>query len=48
MVEYARRRGSVRFVERYQRDADEAESAANVLRRYLTAGLPMKATEETG
>lgn len=48
MTKYARKRGADRIAERYRTEAEEAESAAAVLRDYLSAGLPGKATEETG
>lgn len=48
MLEYARDRGNARLAERYRRDGDEAAAAADVLRHYLTAGLPIKTAKETG
>jgi two-component system chemotaxis response regulator CheB len=46
MLEYASRRGNTRLAERYRGDGEEVAAAAEVLRRYLTAGP--KATKETG
>jgi two-component system chemotaxis response regulator CheB len=48
MAGYARDRGSERRAERYRQDAREAADAADVLRRYLTAGLSTKPREADG
>jgi len=48
MATFARERGSDRLSQRYERDVEEAESAAGVLRRYLTAGLVKEQPEAIG